>query len=135
MSADKLPWAHCPQDNSSAEIECSKASATVYYWYREALDASPSIEQPGVPRWWIVLYLLLAWIIVFFIVMKGIQSSGKVSTQLLHCFENFKVHCKSSENPLEDPLLPLVKFLFFVKSFNKNWVEIHCFYKHEFCKK
>ncbi|XP_045762198.1 sodium-dependent neutral amino acid transporter B(0)AT3 isoform X4 [Maniola jurtina] len=78
LSADQLPWAHCPQDNSTAEAECTKASATVYYWYREALDASPSIEEPGTPRWWIVLYLLLAWIIVFFIVMKGIQSSGKV---------------------------------------------------------
>lgn len=78
LSADQLPWAHCPQDNGTAEAECTKASATVYYWYREALDASPSIEQPGAPRWWIVLYLLLAWIIVFFIVMKGIQSSGKV---------------------------------------------------------
>ncbi|XP_047505839.1 sodium-dependent neutral amino acid transporter B(0)AT3 isoform X2 [Pieris napi] len=78
LSADALPWAHCPQDNGTAEEECSKTTATVYYWYREALDASPSIDNPGVPRWWIVCYLLLAWIIVFFIVMKGIQSSGKV---------------------------------------------------------
>ncbi|KAL0861311.1 hypothetical protein ABMA27_008869 [Loxostege sticticalis] len=78
LSADSLPWAHCPHDNGTAEEECTKATATVYFWYREALDAAPSIEEPGVPRWWIVLYLLLAWIIVFFIVMKGIQSSGKV---------------------------------------------------------
>ncbi|KAM3955956.1 sodium-dependent neutral amino acid transporter B(0)AT3 [Aphomia sociella] len=76
LTADQLPWAHCPQDNGTDE--CNKASATVYFWYRKALDASPSIDEPGVPRWWIVLYLLLAWIIVFFIVMKGIQSSGKV---------------------------------------------------------
>ncbi|XP_063629293.1 sodium-dependent neutral amino acid transporter B(0)AT3 [Cydia splendana] len=73
-----LPWATCPTDNSSAQIECNKASATAYFWYRSALDASPSIEEPGAPRWWIVLCLLLAWIVVFFIVMKGIQSSGKV---------------------------------------------------------
>ncbi|KAG7300709.1 hypothetical protein JYU34_015035 [Plutella xylostella] len=73
-----LPWADCPADNGTAQLECSKASATAYFWYREALDASPSIEEPGAPRWWIVICLLLAWIIVFFIVMKGIQSSGKV---------------------------------------------------------
>lgn len=73
-----LPWSECPHDNGTAELECNKASATAYFWYREALDASPSIEQPGAPRWWIVLCLLLAWIVVFFIVMKGIQSSGKV---------------------------------------------------------
>lgn len=78
LTADQLPWAHCPE-NGTAAVECNKASATVYFWYREALDASPNIETPGVPRWWIVCYLLLAWITVFFIVMKGIQSSGKVS--------------------------------------------------------
>ncbi|KAL4703762.1 hypothetical protein ACJJTC_017550 [Scirpophaga incertulas] len=69
LTADQLPWSHCPQDNGTAEEECTKATATVYFWYREALDAAPSIEDPGVPRWWIVLYLLLAWIIVFFIVV------------------------------------------------------------------
>ncbi|CAG9792921.1 unnamed protein product [Diatraea saccharalis] len=82
LTADQLPWSHCPQDNSTAEEECTKATATVYFWYREALDAAPSIEEPGIPRWWIVLYLLLAWIIVFFIVMKGIQSSGKLEKLL-----------------------------------------------------
>ncbi|KAJ2941338.1 hypothetical protein O0L34_g3538 [Tuta absoluta] len=78
LTADQLPWSQCPADNSSAMEECNKASATVYFWYREALDAAPSIEEPGAPRWWIVCYLLLSWCIVFFIVMKGIQSSGKV---------------------------------------------------------
>ncbi|KAI8432570.1 hypothetical protein MSG28_013559 [Choristoneura fumiferana] len=51
-----LPWASCPSDNSTAQIECTKASATAYFWYREALDASPSIDEPGAPRWWIVLF-------------------------------------------------------------------------------
>ncbi|GBP89071.1 Sodium-dependent neutral amino acid transporter SLC6A17 [Eumeta japonica] len=74
-----LPWAECPNDNGTRQAECTKASATQYFWYREALDASPSIEEPGEPKWWIVLCLLLAWIVVFFIVMKGIQSSGKAS--------------------------------------------------------
>ncbi|KOB66239.1 Transporter [Operophtera brumata] len=57
-----LTW----DENGTAAVECNKASATVYYWYREALDASPNIETPGVPRWWIVCYLLLAWIIVVY---------------------------------------------------------------------
>ncbi|CAH2004295.1 unnamed protein product [Acanthoscelides obtectus] len=73
-----LPYDSCPIINGTVEPECHKSSATAYFWYRVTLDASSSIEEPGWPRWWIVLCLLLSWIIVFFIVMKGIQSSGKV---------------------------------------------------------
>ena len=32
----------------------------------------------GIPQWRLVLTLLLAWIMVYFIVWKGIKSSGKV---------------------------------------------------------
>lgn len=64
-------------DNTTVE-ECAQSSETAYFWYRTTLDAAPSIEESGGMKWWIVLCLLLAWTIVFFIVMKGIQSSGKV---------------------------------------------------------
>lgn len=73
-----LPWSYCPIINNTLSAECERTSETAYFWYRTTLDAAPSIEDPGVPRWWIVICLLLAWITVFFIVMKGIQSSGKV---------------------------------------------------------
>ncbi|XP_026280992.1 sodium- and chloride-dependent transporter XTRP3 isoform X2 [Frankliniella occidentalis] len=73
-----LPWADCPQVNGTAVAECLRSSETAYFWYRTTLDASPSMEAPGGLKWWIVLCLLLAWIVVFFITMKGIQSSGKV---------------------------------------------------------
>lgn len=36
------------------------------------------MEDNGGFKWWIVICLMVAWLIVFFIVMKGIQSSGKV---------------------------------------------------------
>lgn len=73
-------WADCPRnDTSGQEIEeCAKSSSTAYFWYRATLDVSPSIEEGMDLKWWIVLCLLLSWIVVFFIVMKGIQSSGKV---------------------------------------------------------
>ncbi|XP_050504670.1 sodium- and chloride-dependent transporter XTRP3 isoform X1 [Diabrotica virgifera virgifera] len=73
-----LPWESCPIINGTVDAECDKSSATAYFWYRVTLDASPNIEDPGMPKWWIVLCLLLSWIVVFFIMMKGIQSSGKV---------------------------------------------------------
>ena len=75
---EQLPWASCPVVNGKPVEECAKSSETAYFWYRTTLDASPSIEDGQGLKWWIVMCLLLSWLIVFFIVMKGIQSSGKV---------------------------------------------------------
>nr|XP_033326953.1 sodium- and chloride-dependent transporter XTRP3 isoform X3 [Megalopta genalis] len=75
---DPLPWAKCPEVDGKPVEECVKSSETAYFWYRTTLDAAPSIEDGQSLKWWIVLCLLLSWIVVFFIVMKGIQSSGKV---------------------------------------------------------
>ncbi|XP_054002781.1 sodium- and chloride-dependent transporter XTRP3 isoform X2 [Hylaeus anthracinus] len=75
---EPLPWAKCPEVDGKPVEECVKSSETAYFWYRTTLDAAPSIEAGQSLKWWIVLCLLLSWIVVFFIVMKGIQSSGKV---------------------------------------------------------
>ena len=40
---------------------------------------SDGIEEIGTPKWDITLCLLLAWIVVFLCICKGIRSSGKVS--------------------------------------------------------
>lgn len=61
------------------EAECEKSSATTYFWYREALDISSSISESGGLNWKMTLCLLVAWTIVGMAVIKGIQSSGKVS--------------------------------------------------------
>lgn len=61
------------------EAECEKSSATTYFWYREALDISNSISESGGLNWKMTLCLLVAWAIVGMAVVKGIQSSGKVS--------------------------------------------------------
>lgn len=73
-----MPWGSCPFNEvmNATEPECK--SPTQYFWYRTTLDASPSMDDSGGLKWWIVLCLFLAWTIVFLIVMKGIQSSGKV---------------------------------------------------------
>ncbi|XP_043801811.1 sodium- and chloride-dependent transporter XTRP3 isoform X1 [Apis laboriosa] len=78
-AGEPLPWAKCPEVDGKPVEECVKSSETAYFWYRTTLDAAPSIEEGSSSlKWWIVLCLLLSWIVVFFIVMKGIQSSGKV---------------------------------------------------------
>lgn len=77
-----LPWSTCPtiiQNNATIEVaECAKSSETTYFWYREALDISESISDFDGIRWWMLICLALAWIIVYLIIMKGIQSSGYV---------------------------------------------------------
>lgn len=74
-----LPWASCPVDSNNVTVrECDISSETAYFWYRTTLDTSPGMDDDGGLKWWIVLCLILSWIVVFFIVMKGIQSSGKV---------------------------------------------------------
>ncbi|XP_054276986.1 sodium-dependent neutral amino acid transporter B(0)AT3 isoform X2 [Macrosteles quadrilineatus] len=74
-----LPWSYCPKlPNNTTVPECERSSETAYFWYRTTLDIAPTMDETGGLKWWIVLCLLLAWTMVFFIVMKGIQSSGKV---------------------------------------------------------
>ncbi|XP_055373153.1 sodium-dependent neutral amino acid transporter B(0)AT3 isoform X2 [Condylostylus longicornis] len=74
-----LPWSECPFTNTTHVVEeCARSSETAYFWYRSTLEVAPTIDEPGGLKWWIVLCLLISWTVVFFIVMKGIQSSGKV---------------------------------------------------------
>ncbi|XP_034979917.1 sodium-dependent neutral amino acid transporter SLC6A17 [Zootoca vivipara] len=77
-----LPWGECPVIRNgtvaTVEPECDKSSATTYFWYRDALDISDSINESGGLNWRMTLCLLAAWSIVGLAMIKGIQSSGKV---------------------------------------------------------
>ena len=77
-----LPWAECPEivngNLTTIVPECEMSSETSYFWYRQALDISPGIEDFDGIRWWMLIALAIAWIIVYLIIMKGIQSSGYV---------------------------------------------------------
>nr|BAA77224.1 orphan transporter short splicing variant [Bos taurus]BAA77225.1 orphan transporter short splicing variant [Bos taurus]BAA77226.1 orphan transporter short splicing variant [Bos taurus] len=78
-----LPWDQCPlvknASHTFVEPECEKSSATTYYWYREALNISTSISESGGLNWKMTICLLAAWVVVCLAMIKGIQSSGKVS--------------------------------------------------------
>ncbi|XP_005108791.1 sodium-dependent neutral amino acid transporter B(0)AT3-like [Aplysia californica] len=78
-----LPWAACPHtfgDNDSyvIEPECEKSSPPSYFWYRSTLNTAPTIESIPEFNWKIALGLLMAWVIVFLCILKGIQTTGKV---------------------------------------------------------
>ncbi|XP_062385157.1 sodium-dependent neutral amino acid transporter B(0)AT1-like isoform X2 [Sardina pilchardus] len=76
---DPLPWSHCPaNDNRTGLVpECALSSPIDYFWYRVTLNSSASISDHGGLQWWLVLSLACAWILLYTICVKGIESSGK----------------------------------------------------------
>jgi len=46
---------------------------------RKVLAISDGVDEPGYIKWDLCLCLLLAWIVVYFCIWKGIRGSGKVS--------------------------------------------------------
>ncbi|CAD5120066.1 DgyrCDS8648 [Dimorphilus gyrociliatus] len=68
--------------NSSTVINCTSPNdrtPSEIFWYENVLDLSDGIHEMGGLKWKLVLFLLLAWVIVFLCIMKGIKSSGKVA--------------------------------------------------------
>ena len=47
------------------------------YWTKSVLQSSDSMSDVGGLNWDLALYLLLVWIACFFILSKGVKSSGK----------------------------------------------------------
>lgn len=75
-----LPYSSCPEDTNATHLEyleCKHAGQTKFYWYRRALHTSANISESGGMVWHLPLALLLAWLVVFLCMMKGVQSAGK----------------------------------------------------------
>ena len=85
-----LPWDTCHNywntpncttfegTNASSNKEGLIDSATEY-WENHILGISKGLEHPGMIKWDLALTLLLAWVIVYLCICKGIKTSGKVS--------------------------------------------------------
>ncbi|XP_022099144.1 sodium- and chloride-dependent glycine transporter 1-like [Acanthaster planci] len=56
----------------------SRKPASEEYWKLQVLKEADSIGEPGEIQWQLALCLLLAWIIIFLCLFKGVKSSGKV---------------------------------------------------------
>ncbi|XP_033922027.1 sodium- and chloride-dependent transporter XTRP3 isoform X2 [Melopsittacus undulatus] len=77
---DPLPWATCPLNHNRTgyEEECEKTSSTQYFWYRQTLNISPSLEASGSVQWEQALCLTLAWLVVYLCILRGTASTGKL---------------------------------------------------------
>uniref|UniRef100_A0AC35U747 Transporter n=1 Tax=Rhabditophanes sp. KR3021 TaxID=114890 RepID=A0AC35U747_9BILA len=75
-----LPWSTCPlTTNGTAIKECTMSSSpTSYFWNREAIVTSGSIGDFEGFVYHITFSLIVAWILIYLCVNKGIKSSGKV---------------------------------------------------------
>ncbi|XP_054845094.1 sodium- and chloride-dependent betaine transporter-like [Eublepharis macularius] len=87
-----LPWASCNNpwntehcvdflNSSSWEDGTMPANATssvIEFWEKRALRITDGIHNLGTIRWELALCLLLAWIICYFCIWKGVKSTGKV---------------------------------------------------------
>lgn len=58
--------------------ECAKSSPVDYFWYRETLNISTSIEDSGSIQWWLLLCLTSAWAVLYVCTIRGIETTGKV---------------------------------------------------------
>ncbi|XP_066447007.1 sodium- and chloride-dependent betaine transporter-like isoform X2 [Eleutherodactylus coqui] len=90
----RLPWASCnntwntencmeftnKDENWSRIINhtTNYTSPELEFWERRTLGLTGGIEDLGSIRWELALCLLLAWIICYFCIWKGVQSTGKV---------------------------------------------------------
>uniref|UniRef100_A0AAY4C0M0 Transporter n=1 Tax=Denticeps clupeoides TaxID=299321 RepID=A0AAY4C0M0_9TELE len=86
----EVPWASCKnpwntdkcfeydKNNQSDHASEKTTSSVVEFWERRILGLSSGIEEIGIIRWDLALCLLLAWIICYLCVWKGVKSTGKV---------------------------------------------------------
>ncbi|XP_063778731.1 sodium-dependent neutral amino acid transporter B(0)AT1 [Pseudophryne corroboree] len=74
---EPLPWSTCPLNQTGVVSECERSSPVDYFWYRETLNTSKSIEESGTLQWWLVLSLACAWGVLYVCTIRGIETTGK----------------------------------------------------------
>ncbi|XP_017400891.1 sodium- and chloride-dependent GABA transporter 2 isoform X1 [Cebus imitator] len=86
-----LPWGSCHHEwNTEHCVGFQKTngslngtsenvtSPVIEFWERRVLKISDGIQHLGALRWELALCLLLAWVICYFCIWKGVKSTGKV---------------------------------------------------------
>ncbi|KAJ8249699.1 hypothetical protein COCON_G00229150 [Conger conger] len=87
-----LPWSSCNNtwntescvefqrrsDSPNFTMPVNATSPVIEFWERRALRISPGIDQMGVLHWDLAVCLLIAWVLCYFCIWKGVKSTGKV---------------------------------------------------------
>ncbi|XP_072302725.1 sodium- and chloride-dependent GABA transporter ine [Eucyclogobius newberryi] len=79
-----LPWNSCNNtwntENCTSQSTNSSQSSTAsqeFFQYK-MLQQTDSVDEAGKLRWELFLILILAWILIYFCIFKGVKSTGKV---------------------------------------------------------
>ncbi|XP_056010496.1 sodium- and chloride-dependent taurine transporter-like isoform X1 [Ostrea edulis] len=64
--------------NVTNTTKVGKCDPVTEFWERKVLQLSSGVDHAGTVKWDLALCLLLAWIVVYGCIWKGIKSSGKV---------------------------------------------------------
>lgn len=54
-----------------------------FFFRRRVLQITPGIEDLGDLQWELALYLVFSWVVIYFIIWRGLHQSGKVSVSEL----------------------------------------------------
>jgi len=96
-----LPWSDCSKGNQTwandkcwspesgvpfnqsvpflkGFTEAESETAVEQFWNNEALNISEGIDSPGMVQWDLFGCLLVAWIVVYGVIWKGLHNSGKI---------------------------------------------------------
>ncbi|XP_015676661.1 sodium-dependent neutral amino acid transporter B(0)AT1 [Protobothrops mucrosquamatus] len=76
---EPLPWSECPLNDNRTGFteECAKSSPVDYFWYRQTLNITTSIDDSGNVQWWLLLCLVCAWAVLYVCTIRGIETTGK----------------------------------------------------------
>ncbi|KMY90297.1 sodium-dependent nutrient amino acid transporter 1 isoform X1 [Drosophila simulans] len=83
---DASNWSRVESDDQRPQNYTMKSendrviTSSEWYFVKEVLHEKPNIEEGiGLPNWELVIGLFIAWSCVFFIIRRGVKSSGKAS--------------------------------------------------------
>ncbi|KAL2095058.1 hypothetical protein ACEWY4_009777 [Coilia grayii] len=79
-----LPWQSCnntwnrPNCTDHATNSSFSTTASQQFFNHKVLERTSGLEQPGILRWELFLLLVVAWILIYLCIFKGVKSTGKV---------------------------------------------------------
>ncbi|XP_058483268.1 sodium- and chloride-dependent GABA transporter ine [Solea solea] len=80
-----LPWQNCNNTwntpnctNHATNSSYSSSTASQEFFKYKMLEQTSGVEETGTIRWELFLILVLAWILIYLCIFKGVKSTGKV---------------------------------------------------------
>nr|XP_019941056.1 PREDICTED: sodium- and chloride-dependent GABA transporter ine-like [Paralichthys olivaceus] len=81
---EPLPWQSCnntwntPNCTNHATNSSYSSTASQEFFRNKMLEQTDGVEEAGGVRWELFLILILAWILIYLCIFKGVKSTGKV---------------------------------------------------------